>query len=103
MNKLTTKDVIKSLGLISIEYKKVIPDDNKEGNAIFWGIKVMKQAKQYIKQRDMAISLLKELAFVNIDDSIEDRKKSAADVQAFLRHIGLGKWLDLVIKENSKR
>ena len=102
MKKLSTKEVTKSLSLMATEYKKTIPDNKKEGKAIFWGIKIMNQAKRYIRERDMAVKLLKDFAFVNIDDSIEDRKGLARDVQAFLRYIGQGDWLDSEIEFNTK-
>lgn len=102
MLKLTTKDVIKSLKLIAVEYKNTVPDNKKESRAIYWGIRVMKQAREYIRQRDRAIELLKEFAFYCIDLSAQEHCEQAVKVQSFLREAGYGNWIDKQIAENEK-
>ncbi|NLU51569.1 MAG: hypothetical protein GXX10_01715 [Clostridiaceae bacterium] len=49
---------------------------------------------------DQAIELLKEFAFVDIDESLKDRCDMATKVQEFLRKTGYGEWLDAEIKNN---
>ena len=48
------------------------------------------------------IEILKNLAFVDLDESMTDRCESAGAVQELLRKLGHGEWVDAQIKQNEK-